>query len=140
MRMILAALAFLAASCAKPGQTPAQPPVASSDVAVANGEGDMTIEERRAKSLADIDRAACDGAGGDVRQEGMLGLYRCVKPYADAGKACRDDADCEGQCRFEGDPPAAGSEAGGVCQRDDSPFGCYSTVEDGRITGGICVD
>jgi hypothetical protein len=100
----------------------------------------MTIEEMRERSRAEIDEAACVSAGGEVRQEGMLGLYRCVTPFADAGKPCKGKADCEGQCRLEGDPPTDGSEATGVCQRDDSPFGCYSEVEDGKVTGGVCVD
>lgn len=147
MRVLLASLVVLvAAACSKPvsePETPAPPPAQADDSADANGEGaggEMTIEEMRERSRAEIDQAACESAGGEVRQEGMLGLYRCVKPYADAGKPCKGKADCEGQCRLEGDPPADGSEATGVCQRDDSPFGCYSEVEGGKVTGGICVD
>jgi hypothetical protein len=102
--------------------------------------GEKTIDDLRAESLASVDSAACEAGGGEVRQEGMLGMYRCVKPYADAGKACSGKADCEGQCRFEGDAPTDGSPVTGACQRDDSPFGCYSEVEDGKIIHAICVD
>lgn len=153
MRALLALLIALAAAACSKSQSGAETsppePVTASDSAdanesapppVENAGGDKTIEEMRAESLAAIDRAACEGAGGEVRQEGMLGMYRCVKPFADAGKECSGKADCEGQCRFDGDPPTDGSPVTGVCQRDDSPFGCYSEVEDGKVTGGICVD
>jgi hypothetical protein len=151
MRFLLASLVvLLAAACTNPvseTETPAAPAVEADDSADANSDsasapagGQMTIEEMRERSRAEIDEAACESAGGEVRQEGMLGLYRCVTPFADAGKPCKGKADCEGQCRLEGDPPTDGSEATGVCQRDDSPFGCYSEVEDGKVTGGVCVD
>jgi hypothetical protein len=151
MRLLLASLVvLLAAACTNPvseTETPAAPAVEADDSADANSDsasapagGQMTIEEMRERSRAEIDEAACESAGGEVRQEGMLGLYRCVTPFADAGKPCKGKADCEGQCRLEGDPPTDGSEATGVCQRDDSPFGCYSEVEDGKVTGGVCVD
>jgi hypothetical protein len=151
MRFLLASLVvLLAAACTNPvseTETPAAPAVEADDSADANSDsasapagGQMTIEEMRERSRAEIDEAACESAGGEVRQEGMLGLYRCVTPFADAGKPCKGKAGCEGQCRLEGDPPTDGSEATGVCQRDDSPFGCYSEVEDGKVTGGVCVD
>lgn len=155
MRVLLASLVVLiAAACSKPASGPEAAPPApaeAADSANANEEtdgapppaetgGEMTIEEMRERSLAEVDQAACAAGGGEVRQEGMLGLYRCVTPYADAGKACKGKADCEGQCRFEGDPPTDGSEVTGACQRDDSPFGCYSEVEGGKVTGGLCVD
>jgi hypothetical protein len=153
MRVLLASLVVLtAAACSKPAsetESPAAPDVGAEDSADANAAGgdapasaggEMTIEEMRERSRAEIDEAACESAGGKIRQEGMLGLYRCVTPFADAGKPCKGKADCEGGCRLEGDPPTDGSEATGVCQRDDSPFGCYSEVEDGKVTGGVCVD
>ncbi len=152
MRLFLALLVLTVASACskpKPAEESAAPPpavtAAEDDLATAKDDPaptgqEKTIEEMRAESLASIDRTACEGAGGQVRQEGMLGMYRCVKPYADAGKPCRGKADCEGQCRFEGEAPADGADVTGVCQRDDSPFGCYSEVEDGKLTGGICVD
>lgn len=93
----------------------------------------------RAESLAAIDRAECEGAGGEVRQEGMLGMWRCVRPYVDAGKPCRDKSDCEGKC-LATDDAMPGDEVVGACQANDSPFGCYAEVVDGKIEGAICVD
>jgi hypothetical protein len=97
------------------------------------------LEEMRAESLAAVDRTACAAAGGDVRQEGLLGLWRCVTPYADAGKPCRSKADCEGRCLAEVDAPPSG-EIDGRCEADDSPFGCFAEVEDGVVGGFMCVD
>ncbi len=147
MRIFLATLVFcLAASCSAPktsDETPpgqiGEPAADEVDLADANEGGEKTIEEMRAESLAAIDREACEGAGGEVRQEGMLGMYRCVKSYADAGKTCRSKSDCEGKC-LATDDAMPDEETVGACQADDSPFGCYAEVEDGKITNAICVD
>lgn len=103
----------------------------------------MTIEQRRAEALAKIDVAACEQAGGKVQQEGMLGMPRCVTPYKDAGKSCRDGDDCEGKCLGDDAVTEYNAEPGklvGVCQANDSPFGCYAEIEDGSTQGMICVD
>lgn len=152
MRLLLATLALcLAAACSgqkTDGQPPEEP---AGDVADANNASanvddpdasageEKTIEDMRAESLAAIDKEACAAAGGEVRMEGMLGMYRCVKPYADAGKACRSGADCEGKC-LATDDAMPDAEVVGACQANDSPFGCYAEVEDGKITNAICVD
>jgi hypothetical protein len=99
----------------------------------------VSLEDMRERSLAEIDRAACEERGGEVRQEGMLGLYRCVRPYKDAGKACRSSDDCEGKCLAD-DNLAVGAEAEGKCQPTDSPFGCYAEIEGGKVAAAICVD
>ena len=155
MRLMLATLAtFAFASCG--GVKNAEPTTEITqeefDAAVANvdegfvdevlqppSEGTATIDEMRAQSLAAIDQDACAAAGGEVRQEGMLGMYRCVKPYTDAGKECRSGADCEGKCMAVGDE-ATGEEATGACQANDSPFGCYAEIEDGKVMNALCVD
>ncbi len=151
MRIILASLALLVISaCSRPVETAQTPPPESApaidddiDVADANdgggaSAGDRTIEEMQAESLALVDRAACESGGGEVRQEGLLGMYRCVTPYKDAGKTCRGPDECEGKClAVEG---VTGEEASGVCQSNDSPFGCYAEIVDGRIDAALCVD
>ena len=149
MRLLLATLAscLIVACSAKPAAPAPEDHVAgANDEPAATGEGmgvssseQKTIEDMRAESLAAIDKTACAAAGGVVRQEGMLGMYRCVKPFADAGKACRSKSDCEGKC-LATDDAAPDAEVVGVCQADDSPFGCYAEIEDGKIQPAICVD
>ena len=153
MRILLVTLAlcFAAACTQKPAEAEGAPAPAK-NAADANGEsasegeivdvtGDQpkSIEDMRAESLAAIDRAACEAGGGEVRQEGMLGMYRCVTPYADAGKECRSGSDCEGKCLAR-DGAMTGEETIGACQANDSPFGCYAEVEDGKVTNALCVD
>jgi len=144
MRITLLAIAFLAcASCGKPaapqadGAPAPEAPAALPDAE--GGEAPMTVEEMRERSRAEIDAAACAADGGEIRQEGMLGMYRCVRPYADAGKACRSGADCMGRC-LAPDGPMTGEAAEGRCQANDSPFGCYAEIEDGKVSAAICVD
>jgi len=149
MRLILVAAALCLVSACSAGksaedsaaETPANVADAKSDAPIESETPpkEKTIDEMRAESLAAVDQSACAEAGGEVRQEGMLGMYRCVKPYADAGKPCRSKSDCEGKC-LATDDAAPDREATGVCQSDDSPFGCYAEIEDGRITNAICVD
>lgn len=151
MRVLLATLAVVGslAACARPADpAPADTSVEAAPEAEApsfpSEEGEAppkTIDDLRAESLAAIDKDACAAKGGEVRQEGMLGTYRCTVPFADAGKACTDKSDCEGKCLL---PPeseaAAGDAAAGACQASDSPFGCYAEILDGKIAAALCVD
>lgn len=62
----------------------------------------------------------------------------CVLAFTDAGKKCADGSQCAGrQCVFEprhGEPiPRDGTQAEGVCRRDDDPCGCLTSVVDGKI-------
>lgn len=148
MRVLLATLALIIAACSGPAEpaaeTPEAPVVAAEEPSFPVEDlpvQEKTIEDLRAESLAAIDKEACAAKGGEVRQEGMLGTWRCVVPYADAGKACRDKADCQGKCLLPPESEAVtGGEANGACQANDSPFGCYAEVIDGKVAGAICVD
>ena len=153
MRVLLAVFALgLIVACSAKTPAASGDEAAPGDIADAKDEsaaaGDITdvtsgepktIEDMRAESLASVDQAACAAAGGEVRQEGMLGMYRCVTPYADAGKECRSGDECEGKCLSTGDA-MTGEEGVGACQANDSPFGCYAEIEDGKVTHAICVD
>lgn len=90
-------------------------------------------------SMTDSAAAECRGAGGVVERRGRLQAELCVKPYADAGKACTDSDQCAGDCVTQ-EARQDGAQVAGQCQADDRPFGCFATVEDGRATGGICID
>lgn len=150
MRISLLAIAFLAcAACGKPAavssaggaapQDPAPTTLPEEPGGETPIEAPMTVDEMQRRSREEIDEQACAADGGEIRQEGMLGMYRCVRPYADAGKACRSNADCEGRC-LAPDGPATGEDAEGRCQANDSPFGCYAEVEEGKVAAAICVD
>lgn len=88
--------------------------------------------------------SACTEQGGDWRQVCPARVYQCVKPYPDAGKACNDSSECEGECLFElvtlcdeggeckePEVPEPGSRVTGTCQRDDDPCGSFVLVQDG---------
>jgi putative hemolysin len=92
--------------------------------------------------MAAADRKVCLAGGGAVERRGRMGAENCVHRYADAGKVCTDKADCSGKCLAES---MGGSGAGsglvkGICQADDSPFGCSQEVRKGQLRSGICVD
>ncbi len=109
----------------------------------APADGDKSIDEMREESRAKIDDEACAAQGGEVRQEGLLGLWRCVVPYADAGASCSDASDCEGRCFARDDVTDYEAEPGaavGVCEENDSPFGCFAEVVGGNVEPMICVD
>lgn len=90
-------------------------------------------------TLSDAEIAACDARGGTVRPVCMMGTPQCVVAYADAGRACRDGDDCQGDCRAEEMGPY-GQAAVGRCQASSDPCGCFANVEDGRIDAALCVD
>lgn len=151
MRVLLATLVLMlmVAACAKPSERASAEP--SSSISHYTGEAvhpqdnedpqPRTIDDLRAESLAAVDQEACAAKGGEVRQEGLLGTWRCTVPFTDAGKACRDKADCVGKCFLPPESEAAtGDEATGACQATDSPFGCYAEIIDGKIVAALCVD
>ncbi len=85
-------------------------------------------------------RASCEGVGGSI-QLGPALIEYCVQPFADAGKACSGNADCLGECRYQYHAEeVSGASVTGKCQFTDAWFGCYSTVENGRIAHTLCVD
>jgi hypothetical protein len=83
--------------------------------------------------------AQCSAKGGRMQPVGKAQIPTCVVPYADAGKACTDNSQCEGACILEGNLEAQG-EVTGQCQKTNRQFGCYAKVVNGKATGAICVD
>ena len=111
---LAATAALLLSACAAPSAQPAAP---------------------SAQTLA----AQCTAKGGTIQPVGKAQIPTCVLPYADAGKACTDKSQCEGQCVIEGNLEAQGP-ATGTCQKTNRQFGCYARLVDGKATGAICVD
>jgi hypothetical protein len=83
--------------------------------------------------------ANCSAKGGSILPVGKAQIPTCVVPYADAGKACTDKSQCEGQCVLEGNLEPQGAVTG-QCQKTNRQFGCYAKVVNGKTTGAICVD
>lgn len=83
--------------------------------------------------------SACSAKGGTIQPVGKAQIPTCVTPYADAGKACTDKSQCQGQCVLEDNLETQG-EVTGACQKTDRQFGCYARVINGKATGAICVD
>ncbi len=83
---------------------------------------------------------ACAASSGRIETVGRRGLPTCVVPYADAGKACTDTAQCQGGCILEGNLEASDAPVTGQCKRSNVQFGCYAKVVDGKATAAICVD
>lgn len=139
----LAVAVFLASCAGSADPAPSNDgPLPESDAGAERGRG-FDIEQMRADSLAKIDQEACAEKGGVVEQAGMLGLFRCTIPYADGGKICRDDADCEGRCLTSTDVTdfeAAPGDGQGQCEPSDNPFGCYGEIIEGEIGATLCVD
>ncbi|MGE3475063.1 MAG: SUMF1/EgtB/PvdO family nonheme iron enzyme [Rhodospirillaceae bacterium] len=84
----------------------------------------------------------CLAEGGHMQLAGFARNVLCIKPYADAGKTCSDESECEGGCMFERGMkmPPAGQPAMGVCKRDNYSFGCRTYVKGGKVIPGPCVD
>ncbi|MDP3404363.1 MAG: hypothetical protein Q8S03_06700 [Brevundimonas sp.] len=81
----------------------------------------------------------CGARGGQLMRVGRLQTERCVVPFADAGKVCRDGDDCLGNCLAEFAGPREGPVTG-LCAVNDLPFGCLTPIEDGRTGPTLCVD
>lgn len=138
--LILAAVTFFCFACASPAPMTGDEGEAGEHIGSDDGK---TSDEMREEAWAQIDQEACAAKGGTVRQAGMLGMPRCIIPYADAGKICGDASDCEGKCLGSDDVTDYDGKPGtltGRCEADDSPFGCYSEIVNGSAGPGLCVD
>lgn len=86
------------------------------------------------------DKAACEASGGSWTRQGRMQAYMCVTGYADAGKACTDGDQCQGDCRLSPEDRPTSGTATGQCQANSVPFGCFTRVENGRAAQTLCVD
>jgi hypothetical protein len=86
---------------------------------------------------------ACRAAGGLWGRHGvrdhLCDVYTCAERTADAGKLCRNRADCEHLCVTE-HAPRIGAEAEGRCSAVKISFGCFTHVDGGKIVGRVCVE
>jgi len=84
---------------------------------------------------------ACQSIGGTMQPQGMAGCFSCVQQYSDGGQVCTDGSECQGDCRGWMDmEQTEGGEFAGECAYDDSIFGCYSIIKEGKQVSGGCID
>lgn len=78
----------------------------------------------------------------------MFGTWACTVPFSDGGRACRSKVDCQGRClvvldgtgpNFLNDHPI-GAVLEGQCERTNQTFGCYGTIEGGKLVEITCED
>jgi hypothetical protein len=98
-----------------------------------------TAEVPSAPPSAEAQAAACAAKGGTIQPIGRARFPTCVVPYADAGKACTDKAQCQGACIAEGNAESQAAVSG-QCQKTNVQFGCFARIVDGKSTGTLCVD
>lgn len=80
----------------------------------------------------------CTARGGEWKQLGRAPVQQCLLKTADAGKACSDSRECEGQC-LAAEGTTDGTTAPGQCSVDNNAFGCQTRLRDG-VASTICVD
>jgi hypothetical protein len=82
----------------------------------------------------------CAAQGGTIQRVGFSQALACVIPYPDAGKPCRDKADCKGECWTASPIPGADGRFTGTCQPTNLPFSCHARITDGKAGPILCVD
>ena len=90
-----------------------------------------------------VTQDGCRACRGEWAAHGMLATLSCLCPTADAGKRCRDGAECEGQCLADdgarevtvAGPPPRGYFVG-ACSRFRTNFGCHRSIAAGALKAG----
>lgn len=81
------------------------------------------------------DRLECYVYRGTWKRLGLAQEYGCVKKYTDGDKVCSSSSECQGDC-IVSDP-----DKPPVCQSTDSPYGCFTSIENfNRNNSIICSD
>ncbi len=95
-----------------------------------------TGSERLGGHCARGTAAQCTAAGGRWQRVCMLGTLACVKPYADAGKACQSGHECLGRrCLMDSGTPRSMALQGplvGQCIADDNPCHFGINLQNGQ--------
>jgi hypothetical protein len=131
---------LLLAGCTQPSQSPQRPPdVAAEELRQIEKARELMLPRETDSAALSQNQSACQAIGGSYGRDGMLGAFHCVLTYSDAGNPCNDKADCKGSCRAKTDGALRANKLG-ICQTTTSPFGCYATVNDGKVGGMLCVD
>jgi len=93
------------------------------------------------REIAD-NKIECDKLRGNYSRQGLAGNYMCILTFSDAGKQCSSASQCFGECIVRGNGyPKPQQMPIGQCKSDNSPFGCYATIdENGAARPLLCRD
>jgi hypothetical protein len=92
-------------------------------------------------------KVGCDACGGRWAVHGIAETESCICKTKDGGKACRDGAECEGNCLLAEDakmevvekgPPPKGFFVG-RCSDYDTTFGCFRMIATGTRAKGPAI-
>ena len=99
------------------------------------------------ESTAPKDKKSCKEQGGVWRKIGLDTEKSCNLPTSDADKECSNSSECEGSCIAElSKDDLIKVEKGttvhtnGKCSAWKIIVGCHPFVENGKVTGILCVD
>ncbi len=81
-------------------------------------------------TLSDAERADCQARGGSLSMSPMAQTEICVRPTADAGKACNKAQDCSAGCLADTR----------TCAKVTPMFGCNEFLNETGQKVGMCVD
>jgi hypothetical protein len=84
--------------------------------------------------------SSCAAQGGTMRPVCRMRTVQCVVKHPDAGKPCRDKADCAGRCLSSNMTTPPGTPTTGQCADNNDPCGCRQEVRGGVATAALCVD
>lgn len=136
MRSLIVLAAFAIAACTPaPASTPVEPVPAAT-----TAEPAPTVEPSPEPAPI-ADETSCKTVGGDWRPICRMQTLACVITYKDAGKACTDGSQCEGQkCVADVTTATPGATAAGKCVTNSDPCGCTTLITEGKTAGTLCVD
>ncbi len=125
-------LGFGVTACCKNQKPPGNPAVMATPAALEQPPADRPSTKE-----------ACDGCSGKWGRHGLADVESCICKTKDAGKVCKDAAECVGQCLADEDgfevvqagPPPKGYWKG-KCSEYDTTFGCNRIIGAGARAKG----
>lgn len=130
-------------------QVPAGRYIAKSQFSVPNSEDKKTIyKEFIIKGDGfPADKESCEALGGKWGRIGAYPEEECNLPTSDAGKECSGYDECEGSCLADLSEDEQSKVAQGIvvytkgkCSAWKITVGCLTLVEEGKVSGIICID
>lgn len=81
----------------------------------------------------------CIRSGGEWKKVGIQPAPECTFKSKDAGKQCRDNSECDGEC-LAPEGSQQGEKVSGICSDYNFHLGCFRMVDNGTVSKTICVD